>query len=351
VKIGDAQYADELVAIFSDDQQTSFMVSTPRPDWEYDKDYFSRYYDVSISQEEHETIYSQLQDPASFANGVFVGELKKLAVAKLPPTHKQLGQLEVRLVPNWALNAQIALNPGTGSPIVLLNAGVMHLLQVALNIYFALTVRNTQPDLRFISFEDLFKEFMDLVQIAIHGIRDENGPRKNVAKFGVLKNPRFVVHLTTLAETFLLLHEYAHIALGHIPIIDFSKFSDTPDGAQPVHIMDRSTHNEISADIWAIRCLTSSTSAESPFDEDVVLFAYGFLMLFFETCYRMDPDQEAKERFGYPEYVYRWEAIKTYFEIERHSDSFLWTLDSWFSRIIGYAVRNNIIPNEKSTEQ
>lgn len=336
----DADYADLMVNVLSDKRTYSFA-SMQSIDTSRRRLLIARHFGIETDLDTG----VQPADFRSWANSL-TAELKRLAVAKLPTTHRDLARYEVRLVENWALNAQVLINPHTGNPLILLNAGIMGILQLAFNIYFALTYRKELVECSFLTNDDIKVEFFQVISVALHGHNAAGGSESHVAKLGVLRDPLFTIGLTTIGEVFLLLHEYAHIALGHVPAVDLAARREACDGPPQLHTFKRTTQQELEADCWAIDCLSGAQDDQEPFDTDIVLFVYGFLMLFLETCYRMDNDNEEQILFKYPEHVYRWEAIKDIMCIENYPSNPVWGLDPWFSRLVRFGVQRGFInPN------
>lgn len=321
----DEEYARFIANVFTSPEIT-ILFSQPRVDFNTLKTYFQQRYGIEISESDIE----DTEDGPFEKTGLYW--VKDLAKRIAKRHFEAADTIVVEFAPNWAINGQIVINPTTMNPIVLINLGMVGTLQFALNCYLAITSKNSSDNLLPFSFNDLYMELIEVAEVSVNG--NLKNFEHNYTKTGGVYSAfnKGVVHLTVLIEIFIILHELAHIELGHIQEIDISLPQDMPKSSTPLHIIDRSIKKEISADLRAYQWLTSSVDGTYVEEQDA-LFVIGFYLLYSELCQNVEKREFPKTSFVYPEYTYRWEIIKTVVRIERFQGAPVWEIDAWFSRI------------------
>jgi len=328
VHMTDKEYAEHIADVFTS-SEVVYIASTPNMAFKYAQPYFKAMYGIEILKEDWET-------REKFTADNFLSVICDMARDLVPESYQLTKDLVIKFVPNWATNAQVVINPSTKNPIVFINTGVVGNIQIALNVYTALTRKNISISLAPYTFEQLYDEMLEAVEVSVNGMT-AGKEMTHIAKFGsvdaVVNNG--IVHIAVTVEIFMILHEIAHIVLGHVQSsFDPNKVNPkAPSGSEMLHVIDRPVGKEVDADLAAIKWLMRPKQGTG-LEPSTALFVLGFYLMYLQLCEDVD-SRRGFDWFGVysKEYSFRWEVAKRHFLIEQYQGSPAWDIDAWFSRI------------------
>jgi hypothetical protein len=264
--------------------------------------------------------------PSLYFRGKFIGLLRKVALTMLEPYRQQLENIPVGCLPTRTLNAGAYQTP-RGGAVILLDSGVILQLGMLVRSFFAYYTWNApdhyaagEPYCHDHSRDAFGRTIQSLAAYSV------TGDLEHLRAITTWRCPSLPVYDQTVEmfgmgiETFIMLHEYGHIALGHlgtcrtIPV-------NLRRGRQ-LTIYTNSQLQEFEADDFAFKHYSSSKMR--PTD---VAFSCGLLFHFFHLAELIRPPQT----LTHPPGLARWQKIKNLAPLSAHPDSWANYLDDAFA--------------------
>lgn len=330
--MNDKDYADLLYEIFNSSEMST-VFTQPRMSPLELAIYMKRRYEFAVSDELLEAL--KAEDAAIPLVPQTLEALQSIALSLWQDSSPSREKIEMRFVNGIPINAQIVVNEATKNPIILINIGMIGVIQLAMNIYNAITSKGAHVGLAPITYDQLYDEMIELADIVANGAKD-GPPEHNYSKEGsaMADINVGVVYGAVGIEVFILLHELAHVSLGHIEDIKRSSTDLADPQELTIAIVPRSAFQEIDADLQALSWMIYPQKGEGMMASDA-LFLYGFYILFAQLCADSDKREiAANPTFTDPEHLNRWAVVKRHFGIEQFADRAVWNLDPWFQQIV-----------------
>jgi len=312
LKSQDSAFLDSLYEAWLDSPYAEILTANLSPArLEFDGifDWLARegiYHVEEKEQVRHESL--QILDSRAAFRGHFIESLRSAALEMVPANVGQLGMVPVGLLPTRQLNACAVPTP-TGGAVIVLDHAVVLLMMTLIRLTRAFaTYDQPQPFTRAQPWEAYGLALVALAKYCLTGRGSYLAPFEPVVTFSDMKDPdQTTISWSFVAELFILLHEYGHVALNHL---DRSRTDILVLTASvPIYQYTKSQQQEFDADAYALRCLLQHGSARNIKDKDLA-FAIGTLLNFFDLCdaIRTLSRQTASET--HPAGWDRWAAIR-----------------------------------------
>jgi hypothetical protein len=224
---------------------------------------------------------------------------------------EQVADLYMAQIPVASLNGCTARSP-SGRPVILLNHGLI--AYVAKSIHLVLALTGFADGDRYCRHHSDEEFFIGLFRLG-SGLRDrEPALTMRVPGTECLGSPAHadsdMLHegLCVQLEMFLMLHELAHVSLGHLhPDRTSRREFQTRSGTRAdVQVFDRTRQDELDADLAAARALIQFAGPADGADTDC-LFAIGVLFVVLRVM-ELDPDGEVSAT--HPSAYERWANVR-----------------------------------------
>jgi hypothetical protein len=224
---------------------------------------------------------------------------------------EQVADLYLAQIPVASLNGCTARSP-SGRPVILLNHGLI--AYVAKSVHLVLALTGFADGDRYCRHHSDQAFFVGLFRLG-SGLRDrEPALTMRVPGTECLGSPAHadsdMLHegLCIQLEMFLMLHELAHISLGHLrPDRTSAREFRTRSGARAdIEVFDRTRRDELEADLAAAKALIQFAGPADGADTDC-LFAIGVLFVVLRVM-ELDPDGEPNDT--HPSAYERWTNVR-----------------------------------------
>lgn len=264
--------------------------------------------------------------PSLYFRGSFINLLRGAALAMLEPYRQRLENVPVGCLPTRTLNAGAYRTP-RGGAVILLDSGVILHLGMLVRAYFAYYTWNA-PD-HYAAGEPYCRDHprvafgCTIQHLAAYCVTGDLNELRRITTWRCPSLPEFdqtVEMFSTGIEIFIMLHEYAHIALGHLGMCSASPIPMGPAGELTCYT--NSQLQEFEADEFAFKHYSSS--AKRPTD---IAFFCGLLFHFFHLAELIRPSGAPT----HPPALQRWERIKNAAPLSAHPESWANFLDDAFA--------------------
>jgi len=266
---------------------------------------------------------------ASYRGGL-VSELRHFALRSYGDKCKQVKDIPVALLPISDLNGCAIQTPRNGAVILLDSGGIFSLAALA-RYYFALWDYTGLPTFRDANWTELVSAVHNLARFCVTG--DYTYVSQGLAAESRIDPPLTRKRLvdpegqaTFYMWTFILLHEYGHVELGHLKTTALRSLrigSGTEIRYSP------SQRQEFEADKYAYSHLAKTIP-------NFAAFAAGLLLNFFHLCEEMSTHKSST----HPPAIDRWKAIKTIAGVDRNSENLASDLEETFAEIREVGLSN-----------
>ena len=276
--------------------------------------------------------------------GTYISALRHSALTCLRehPKYDELCRVPVGMLPTRLLNGQACLNRDN-EPLILIDSGMMRNLTEIVHAYHgffewawgskAYCRDHSQLDFAqtllmltvvIVSGEESLKELCPALIDKCPSVRSNSERRERSTRYA------------TMTRNFVLLHEYGHIALGHLHT---SQSVQMHIGPATIHATAANPTQEYEADAFAVEALISIrdrlTKTES-LDHTVAVLAepIGILMRFWDLLEAGLSKQGSKLATTHPPAISRWRRIRKALTHSNVKKDFLSDLDDAFDSIL-----------------
>lgn len=258
----------------------------------------------------------EIRDLRKSFRGQFVEVLKQLAFRCLDKNGERVSHLPVGLLPTGELNACAVRTP-RGSAVIILDHGMVLKLPLLLRSFWALsTYDEKEPFCRDHSKADFAATIR---YVALHCLTNDNSYLSAITTWNCPSLPRYNYHVNLEAlmiETFILLHEYAHVLLGHLHDHALAPFA--PEVGLGLTKYTKSQEQEFEADQYALEHFVKLLTDGPTVAGDAILLCCGLLIHCFALCERLTAET-CSGTATHPPALERWGRIKDYLQVSDNS--------------------------------
>jgi hypothetical protein len=324
----DEEYLDELYRLLGDDEWIKFQEASSKREEPtvaaqraIDAGQFEPHQFDQLARAIRESL-----TPSLYFRGEYVGLLKQAALRMTGPHSRRLENIPVGCLPTRLLNAGAYKTP-RGGAVILLDSGVILQLGMLVRSFLAYYTWNA-PD-HFAAGEPYCRD---------HSQTEFGRTIQSLAAFSVTGDLELLRHITTWRcpslpnydetmehfamgiELFIMLHEYGHIALGHLE--SCATMSVPVRLAGELTLFTNSQMQEFEADQFAFECYASAGFLPT----DVATHC-GLLFHLFNLAELIRPPQTRT----HPPALARWEKIKNLTPLSARPESWANFLDEAFA--------------------
>jgi len=263
--------------------------------------------------------------PSLYFRGAFIRQLKRAALQMLAPYSQQLENVPVGCVPTRLLNAGAYRTP-RGGAVILLDSGVILQLGLLVRTFFSYYTWNA-PD-RFAAgkphcHDHSQASFGRTIQhLAAFSVTGEVQQLRAITTWNCpsLRTYDQSVEFAAMGiELFIMLHEFGHVALGHLD--GCSTMSVPTRLAGELTVYTNSQKQEFEADKFAFEHYCSSGMRRTD-----IAFSCGLLFHLFHLAELIRPPKART----HPPALARWEKIKELTPLSAYPESWSNFLDEAF---------------------
>ncbi len=271
----------------------------------------------------------ELGESDKLLDGHYANMLKDEALKIIGDERKRLKEVPVAVLPSEELQGSAFRTPRNGA-IIVINHGLIVNINALMGAYMGMYTLYEEPQIRRQFSEGEYTRDIHLLTMYIV-YKDDRilGNAESIRSGEVTDIDKFLTPMiTSIACSFIMLHEYAHIILGHLNPED--TISINLKGKSPKQVYQTNHDMEYEADEFALKYLLKGAFKNTAVDdkyamkylahesyrENMVVFAVGFLMRIFDYCERHTNNRKNpffKEPFRYtdhPPAMKRWHRIK-----------------------------------------
>lgn len=275
-------------------------------------------------------LLEQARRPDQSFQGIFIEELKGIALKLLGTNFRELENIPVGLLPSRELNAFSMRTPMGGSVIVL-NHIIKTIFGGLVQAFSSFYSWHTQePISREFSQQQLAEFIVALARYAISLDFGTLYPYRIFLGFSSRDRYDSLYVFAGYAELFVLLHEYGHVALGHLH--EHKMHSVTLPSGLAISAYNNEQIEEFEADAFAFRALIAPIQADSgmiKMSKSDAAFSVGLVLKFFELCDLID----GRTSVDHPPSAERWKSIFLLAGLKEGGTSVAEKLDSAFEVI------------------
>jgi hypothetical protein len=286
---------------------------------------------LRFTKEESQEAREVLIETFSLASqGRYISEIKKSVLNLLDEQAAKVKTVPVLFLPSEDLNG-FAIKTPRGGMLIAINIGIVFQLSQLINAYFSYSTWDAEdPYCHDYSKEEFRNTIIKLAKFAVTADWKQMGEIKTAIcpSLPTYLNP-VLAKTGTMIVIFILLHEYAHLLLGHIDSAALMPL-EAIEGA----FVERYTHSQIKefeADRFALSKILQKVSKDKT---GQMAFSAGLLFNYFDLCQRLSKAITGADRSStHPDPVERWQRIKRASNVDLFPKSLSFWIDHHFACI------------------
>lgn len=223
------------------------------------------------------------------------------------PSQDRLSAIPVGLLPTHALNG-CAIRTPSGGTVIALDSGLVHAISMLAFCYWSFYTW-PRPDAFCHEYtqDDLARSVIALAEFCLTSAPDAWNRMPAGSLLVKMRDPMLLSQLTIACRQFVLLHEYGHIALGHLNPMRTKNL--TVQGERRVEVEEYSKNHlmEFEADRFAIDHAIQGQQTGATFPVEHFGLAIGLIYRFFDLCEALTGSRHSST---HPPGVSRWLRLR-----------------------------------------